>query len=100
MHPILFDLFGLKVYTYGVTASLAMIVGYLLAIFFAKKEGIESHKIENIFLFGIIGAILGARLAYVIEHHNEMRSFFSPFEIWQGGLDWFESIGGLSRYLP
>jgi len=44
MHPILFDLFGLKVYTYGVTASLAMIVGYLLAIFFAKKEGIESHK--------------------------------------------------------
>ncbi len=100
MHPILFDLFGLKVYTYGVMASLAMIVGYLLSIFFAKKQGIEPHKIENIFLFGIIGAILGARLAYVIEHHNEMTSFFSPFEIWQGGLDWFGGlIGGIITIL-
>lgn len=96
MHPILFEIFGIKVYTYGVTASIAMIVGYLLAIYFAKKQNIESHKMENIFLFTVIGSIIGARVAYVIEHPHQMPNFLSPFEIWQGGLDWFGGlIGGL-----
>lgn len=96
MHPILLDLGFIKIYTYGVMVSIAMVVAFLLSSYLAKKEGLDSNKIENIFIFIVLGSIVGARLAYVIEHPNEIGNFLNIFAIWQGGLDWFGGfIGGL-----
>jgi len=67
------------------------VVGFVVSLFLvwreAKKQGIKDNHLYNIALLVLIGAIIGPRLFYVLEH----LSYFieKPIEIiaaWQGGI--------------
>ncbi len=66
MHPILFQIGSLKIYSYGVMVAL----GFLFAVYLtgceAKRRGVSSEKIFDIYLYVMIFGIIGARLLHVI----------------------------------
>lgn len=66
MHPILFQIGNLKIYSYGVMVAL----GFLAAVYFtgceAKKRGMSQEKIFDVYLCAMIFGIIGARLLHVI----------------------------------
>jgi len=96
MFPDLIKIGDFTIHTYGVLVALGLIAGYLVMVYFAKREDIDIKKAENIFIFSIIGGIIGARIAYVIEHPEQMKSFIDYFAVWKGGIDWFGGfLGGL-----
>jgi len=96
LFPDLIKIGSFTIHTYGILVAIGLLAGYFVALYFAKREGLDKDKIENVIFYSIIGGIIGARLFYVVEHHNEFNSFFDIFKIWEGGIDWFGAfIGGL-----
>lgn len=82
-----FELFGFEIYWYGVIISAAMAIAVILAYIFAKRFNIKQETIIDCALFGIIAAIFGARLYYMVFEYGLTREMLSNFfQIRDGGL--------------
>lgn len=96
MFPDLIKIGDFTIHTYGVLVALGLLASYITAIYFAKREGLDQKKVENVFIYAVIGGVVGARLAYVIEHPEQIHSLIDFIAVWKGGIDWFGGfIGGL-----
>jgi phosphatidylglycerol:prolipoprotein diacylglycerol transferase len=107
MRPIIFD-FGTitiggvtltpRVYGYG----LMLVTGFLLALWIAQRRarrcGENPEHVSRMGILALVGGVLGARLAYVIEHAGE---FFDPdgtprigemLNITSGGLIYYGGV--------
>lgn len=91
----------LTVYTWGLCVGIAFLVGWLLLLKQARKEKIDGERMTTLALWIILGAILGARLFFVVENRELFRGdFWSVFKLWQGGLSYYGGfLGGLCAAL-
>lgn len=81
------DIHGFEIAFYGICISIAMIVGFLLVTNEAKRTNQNVDDYCNMGIIGIICAIIGARLYYVIFRWNEYKDdLVSIINIRQGGL--------------
>ncbi|MEK7375683.1 MAG: prolipoprotein diacylglyceryl transferase [Candidatus Margulisiibacteriota bacterium] len=93
MHPLLFSLGPIKIYSWGFMVAVAFVVGVLVAVMRAKKEGISEETTLDICVYVMISSIIGARLFYVIGFFDQFRSnIWSVFAFWEGGMVFY---GGL-----
>ena len=89
MHPILFQIGPVTVYSYGVMIALAAIVCAFLLSRDAKAYKIPSDVIYDLMFWVVAWGIIGARIFYVFL----MWDYFSPrplemIMIMHGGLAW------------
>ncbi|MFH1361594.1 MAG: prolipoprotein diacylglyceryl transferase [bacterium] len=87
MYPILTNLGPLTIHSYGLMVALGYLVGILLILFYAKREGIPPETILDLAIWVIISGVVGARLFYVLGQWGEYRN--NPLEIFtiqKGGL--------------
>lgn len=66
MDPVAFKLFGLEVRWYGILIALGVVIGTILALREAKRRGLNEDTLLDFLLFAIPGAIVGARIYYVV----------------------------------
>ena len=98
--PIAFRIGSLSVRWYGIFITSAILIGYLVACFLAKKKrGISFDFMLELFLWVVPIAILFARLSYVLFHPKDfiVRSgsdFLEIFAIWKGGISILGAIPG------
>lgn len=87
-NPIFLKLSFLEIRWYGITMSLAILVGLLLVLYLAKKKNISADHIYDLALWSVIGGILGARLyeVFIINWYYYVNNLSAIFKIWQGGL--------------
>jgi phosphatidylglycerol---prolipoprotein diacylglyceryl transferase len=96
MHPVLFQIGPITIYSYGVMIAIAAVVCALLLSRDAKAQNIPAETIYDLMFWVVAWGILGARIFYVIL----MWDFFSQnlleiIMIQHGGLAWQGSfIGG------
>ncbi len=87
MHPILFEIGPLTIYSYGVMLALAFVVGIWFATRQARREEVSANTILDLSLVALLTGIIGARILFVLLNLNYY--LLHPFEIimfWQGGL--------------
>lgn len=87
MHPILFKIGPITIYTYGVFIAAAFFLGLALAVRQAKAAGEEPQKIMDLGFYILISAIVGSRLLYIVVEYKEY--IYNPlriFKVWEGGL--------------
>ncbi len=71
MHPILFELGPITIYTYGVLLATAYLIGLGLAAQRAKAAGLDSSKVLDLGIWVIIAALVGAKaLLFVVEFNH------------------------------
>ncbi len=102
MHPIIFEIFGIKVFSYGLMMAIGMVMGIITATYLAKKSNINPDEIFNLAFVIIVFSILGARLFYIIENIDYYARH--PLEIIllnKGGLVFYGGLAGgfLSGYV-
>jgi len=109
MRQILFDLgiynvfgneFHLRLFGYG----FALVLGFLTGIFWAQRRarraGENPEAIGQCGLWALVGGVLGARLAYVIQYHEHFvdgsgsLDILEVFNIAGGGLIYFGGLAG------
>ncbi|MEA4882906.1 MAG: prolipoprotein diacylglyceryl transferase [Clostridia bacterium] len=95
MYPVLFKLWKLPVYSWGLSLALAFVAGTLFASSRGKKKGISSDNIIDLALFVCIGSILFARILYVLLNIGEYAARpVSVFYMRDGGLSFFGGLAG------
>lgn len=77
---------------HGVGIALGCFVGAWLMARRTRAKGFDENHAWNTAAWGVVGAIIGARVAYVIGHLDAFSSPVQWLEIWKGGIS---LIGGL-----
>jgi phosphatidylglycerol:prolipoprotein diacylglycerol transferase len=95
MHPILFQVAGLKIYSYGLMVGLAFVLGFWLITARAKRAGDNPDIYLEAAIWFIIAGIGGARLFYFLWFpqvflHDLIGSLLSS-----GGLVWYGGVVGV-----
>ncbi len=101
VNPVAFTIFGHKVMWYGIIITIAMVVGFIVALRNAKFEGIKSDDVYDLAIFLIIFSMVGARLYYVLMKWENYDSFFDVIAIWKGGLAIYGGViaGAITVYV-
>ncbi|MBU1137308.1 prolipoprotein diacylglyceryl transferase [Patescibacteria group bacterium] len=85
----------ITLYTWGLFIGLAFLAGYLWALREGREQGIGEKTIFWLSLVIFAGAIVGSRLAYLLQF--PARYFSNPGEIFNlaaGGLAFYGGLGG------
>ncbi|MCJ8347174.1 prolipoprotein diacylglyceryl transferase [bacterium] len=97
MYPILIEIGGLPIYTYGVCLATAFFFAVKLLVKRSAELGIEEEIVYDLAIISIFSAILGARIAYVYlawDHYSQ--NLLEIIQIYRGGLVFFGGlIGGI-----
>lgn len=90
MHPILFTLFGFPVKAYGFFIVIAHLSGLTALFLLARRRGLPSLPLIDLFFVSIVTGLLGARGLYVLTNWAEFSSRPAAlFSLDQGGLSLF-----------
>ncbi len=65
MHPVLFELGGFPVYTYGVLLAAAYLLGLQFALVRARARGLDANRVMDLGIWIIVSALVGAKLLLV-----------------------------------
>ncbi len=65
MHPILFHIGSFPVGTYGVLVALSAVAALGLARILAPDAGLDPERLVDLFVYSLLGAFVGAKLALV-----------------------------------
>lgn len=84
---------------HGIGIAVGYLLGAQLMVRRAKRfGGPDESDIWNMLFYALIGAIVGARVGYVIGHFREVTdggsNLFGVFEVWKGGISLLGGITG------
>jgi len=98
MHPVLFKIGPLTLYTYGVLVASGFLLGLGLAVRQARKEGMPSEKIVDLGFYVLLAAIVGSRLFFIFMNADVyLKNPLGILKVWEGGLVFY---GGLIVAIP
>jgi phosphatidylglycerol:prolipoprotein diacylglycerol transferase len=93
MHPVLFQLGPLTIYSYGVCVAAAFLLAIITAAARARRYGWSADVIYDISLYILVASLIGSRLLYVIETPDEfIQAPWEVFMIWRGGLVYYGGV--------
>jgi phosphatidylglycerol:prolipoprotein diacylglycerol transferase len=93
MHPILFEIGGWPIYSYGLLLALAYLLGLQMAVVRARRRGVDAAKVMDLGIYLIIAALVGAKLMLVFvdfdyfrNQPSELLSLVRAGGVFYGGL--------------
>ena len=95
LNPVLFTIGSMSIRWYGVIIAFGLVAGLLFAYRKSKTVGIIPDKMLDVLMVSIVGAVIGARLYYVLFSLNEFSYDWTKiFRIWEGGIAIYGGIIG------
>ncbi|MFH1714981.1 MAG: prolipoprotein diacylglyceryl transferase [Elusimicrobiota bacterium] len=93
MHPVLFKIFGIPVFSYGFFVALGFLAAWYIVLNEIKRKNLLEKNINDLFWIIILSAVFGGRLFYVLLNIKYYSGDITAvFKIWEGGLVFY---GGL-----
>ena len=91
--PASFEIFGFRIYFYGVVMAVAFIAAVLYAAHKSPKMGIKGDDIYSLVLWVLPMAIIGCRLYYVATEWDRYKDdLIEILYIWEGGIAMYGGI--------
>lgn len=98
MKPILFQVGGFSLHTFGVLVAMGFMAGIWIATRCARRSGISPEAIQDLVVpWILLGGLAGARFLYVVSYWDESfagRPFAEVFQVWNGGLVFYGGLAG------
>ena len=91
MYPILFDVGGVEITSFGALVAVAGIVGLLVFRGELRRSRLPDQGIDAA-MAGILGGLAGAKLLWVLEHLSTGE--WTDLLFSRGGLSWFGGFAG------
>jgi len=92
--PRISDDLGLPIRAYGVMMLLAILAGTGLAVWRARRAGLDPEVIYSLAFWAFVPGIIGARAFYVIEYRNEQ---FWPVYQQRGAIALLGEVANLTQ---
>jgi len=86
--PVAINFGAIKLHWYGLLFATGLFLGYNLAEWIFKKENKDTKLLEPLFIYIVIGMVLGSRLAHVLFYDLDfyLAHPLEIFMVWHGGL--------------
>lgn len=98
MHPVLLEWDSFKLYSYGVLVATGVLLGLFVARRRAAALGLDPDRIWNLGVYGVLGALVGAKLWLVFAewgyYSQHFREIFSIRTLLTGGTFYGSLAGG------
>ena len=86
---------------HGIGIAVGFLLGARLMLPAAERRGISADDVYSLLTRAAIGAIVGARVAYVVNHFNEYDSAVDALKVWEGGISLLGGfVGAIVAALP
>lgn len=87
---------------HGIGSAGGFLAGATLLMREVRRRGdLDEEVVVRALTWAAVGAIVGARLDYVVSHPNDWESVVEMLKLWEGGLAMFGGfIGGVLAALP
>ena len=79
---------------HGVGIAIGFLFGAWILASEGPKRGLSVEHINTMVFWALVGAIVGARLFYVIGHFSEFDGVLDMLAIWKGGISLLGGIAG------
>ena len=79
---------------HGLGIAVGFMVGAWLFTKLVVRRGVPLEAANSVVFWSLIGAVVGARVAYVIAHVSEFESPLEWVQIWKGGISLLGGIAG------
>lgn len=100
--PVAFKIADFHVYWYAIIITLGIILGFMYAYYFCKKDKEDTEMLYDVLLWGLPSAIVCARAYYVIFNFDAYKNdLWSIFNIHEGGIAIYGAVIGavVSTYI-
>lgn len=102
--PIFFSVGPLALRWYGLMYLLAAAAFWILGRYRARQtwRGVSASTVDDLMFYGLLGAIIGGRLGYVIfyaEWSALVADPLLPFKLWHGGMSFHGGLLGVVAVL-
>lgn len=86
--PVMVSFFNIQLHWYGILFASAISIGFLIMRRIYCNEGISLKSLDPLFLYCVVGIVVGARLAHCFfyDPHYYFNNIIKVFAIWEGGL--------------
>lgn len=89
------DLGPVEISPHGIMTAVGVLVGARIMLPAAHRRGITTDEVTDVLTWAIGGAIIGARLAYVLNHLGSyLDDPLAVLRVWEGGLSLLGGIAG------
>jgi phosphatidylglycerol:prolipoprotein diacylglycerol transferase len=99
MHPILFDIGGINIYSYGVLVATGVLFGLWYARRQAPRAGLDPNKIWNLGIYTVLSALILAKIWLILSDWNyyvaNPRDIFSINTFQSGGTFYGGIVGAV-----
>jgi phosphatidylglycerol:prolipoprotein diacylglycerol transferase len=98
MHPILINVFGITIHTYGAMIALGFLAAVSLLRSLSKRSALPVEKMADYAFWALLVGFIGARVLFVITRWESFMSDpIAIFKVWEGGLVFY---GGPLTAIP
>ena len=95
LNRVAFSIGGFNVYWYGLLIGIGFMLAGTYALLNARKVGVDSDRLIDVVMVGLVCGVIGARLYYVIFDWETFQGDLSKiFDIRQGGLAIYGGVLG------
>jgi phosphatidylglycerol---prolipoprotein diacylglyceryl transferase len=84
----------LSISPHGLGIAVGFLVGASVFLRWCREEGLPDDTIYSLVNRAAIGSIIGARVAYVINHPGDFSNPLEIFAVWKGGISLLGGIAG------
>ena len=97
MQPVLFESpMGVSIHSYGAFLCLSVVVGRMLALRLAARDGLDPEQMSRCCVVTLVAALVGARVLNVATNPGAFGSAFEALAWWKGGVVAYGGfLGGL-----
>ena len=93
MYPVLFEIRGFEITSFGAMLAVAALVGIWIFRRELRRSGMPESAVDAA-LAGVLGGVVGAKLLWVVEHLGS--DDWTALLFSRGGLSWFGGfVGGV-----
>jgi phosphatidylglycerol---prolipoprotein diacylglyceryl transferase len=79
---------------HGLGIAIGFLIGAVVLSRLAPSRGIAPDHVSTMIFWALVGAVVGARLFYVIAHFSEFANLGQMLAVWRGGISLLGGIAG------
>lgn len=92
MHPILFDVNGFAIHTYGALGAAGFLFTAFTALYRGRKLGIKAERMADLIFWSAIIALVGARVVFLVQNPGLFETWSQWMNLRTGGLVFYGAI--------
>lgn len=95
MHPVLIDLGGFELHSYGILGAVAFLAVSFAALRRARGLGWPQDSVVDVIFWAAVAALVGSRALWVAQNPGAIRSLVDAVNLRVGGLVFYGAFAGL-----